>query len=357
MSAFLGIMFPGGGSGGLPPITPSVGIAYSGSQVGKRISVYNWSSSTGFGSLFTAPSLPNAITQVSFVRNNSNLSASFAVAPYFSVWQWSGLGFGTQYSNPASALNPASGGPTGFTWTSAVDAFLTANITAPSRPQAWAWSQASGFGTKYSNGAALNSGGTASTLAINGDNTQVAFGSNTAPRISLFPWSSATGFGSKYADPATIPTAGPVLGGLSFNAITNDVAIGSGANPFAYPVTSAGFGSKYANPSTSVGGQVYAIRFSPTGSSIAITTNASPGIKVYQWGAGFGTRFAQPSWPFGSISCDWSSTGTEIAAAQTGVSPYTKVWAWTPSGFGASYSDPSTAPGVPNCVSFSNQSR
>jgi hypothetical protein len=86
MSGFLGMMFPGGGSGGLPPITPSTYIAFGGTTAAKRISVYGWDSTAGFGSLFTTPSIPNNINQVSFVRDNSVFSASFAAAPCALPW-------------------------------------------------------------------------------------------------------------------------------------------------------------------------------------------------------------------------------------------------------------------------------
>jgi len=353
MSGFLGMMFPGSSA-----ITPSVFIAYSGATPLKRISVYGWDSTTGFGSIYTAPAIPNAISQVSFVRNNSNLSASFSSPPYFSVWQWSGVGFGTQYSNPGSALTPG-GGPAGFTWTDSIDAILTSNATAPSFPQAWAWNQTTGFGSKYSNGPALNSVGTTNGITLNGTNTQVAFSQNSLPIISLFPWSSATGFGTKYANPASLPPGVSSPGCISFNPVTNDLAIGSGGFPFlaSYAVSPSGFGVRYANPSTFIGGTVYSVRFAPSGAAISVGTNATPGVKVYAWGAGFGSQFASPPFNATGISTDWSSTTSAIAGAQTSASPYTRVWRWTPSGFGSAYSNPATAPGVPNCVSFSNQTR
>ena len=354
MSGFLGMMFPGSSA-----ITPSVFIAYGGATPLKRISVYGWDSTTGFGSIYTAPAIPNAISQVSFVRNNSNLSASFVSAPYFSVWQWSGVGFGTQYSNPGSALSPGGGGPAGFTWTDSIDAILTSNATAQSFPQAWAWNQTTGFGSKYSNGPALNSVGTSTGITLNGTNTQVAFSQGSSPVISLFPWSSATGFGTKYANPASLPPFGNNTGSISFNQITNDLAVGSTSSPFvaSYAVSPSGFGVKYANPSTFIGGTVYSVRFAPSGAAISIGTNYTPGVKVYAWGAGFGSQFASPLFNATGQSTDWSSTTSAIAGAQTVASPYTTVWRWTPSGFGSAYSSPATAPGVPSCVSFSNQTR
>jgi len=359
MSGFLGMLFPGG-AGVLPPITPSTYIALGGSTAAKRITAYGWNPATGFGSAFTTPAIANTIGQVSFVRDNSVFSASFVSAPYFNVWQWSGLGFGSQYSNPASNLSPSGGGPAGFTWTNAVDAILTSNASSVSFPQAWAWSQASGFGSKYSNGSAINSIGQTTGLTLNGNNTQVAFSQNAGTTLSLYPWSSVTGFGTKYAAPATIPPFGNNPGTVSFNPVTNDVAIGSSSRPFiaAYPVTSAGFGAKYSDPSTFVGGIVYALRFSPTGGQIAVGTNITPAsLKIYQWGAGFGSLYSGPSILSTVNSADWSSTGSEIAGSTLNSSPYVRAYPWTSGGVGSQYANPSTLPGVSNCVSFSNQSR
>jgi hypothetical protein len=360
MSGFLGMMFPGGGSGGLPPVTPSTYVAFGGATTGKLITVYNWNSSSGFGSAFTTPSISAQIHQVSFVPDNSIFSASFWVAPYFYVWQWSTLGFGTRYANPSSVLNPSNAGPTNYSWTKNLDALISGNNNAPSYPQAWRWSNATGFGSKYANGPALNSTGTANAMALNSDSTQVAFTHTQSPGVSLFPWSSSTGFGSKYANPATIPVGRSAEGCTTFNAVTNDLAIGLNTSPFvaAYAVTSAGFGSKYANPASFIGGTVYATRFAPNGAAIAIGCNITPAaLKVYQWGAGFGSLYSSPSITVPVIAADWSSTTDAVSAGNNTSSPYVSVYPWTSGGFGAKYADPSVAPGTVYNIAFSNQSR
>jgi len=358
MSGFLG-MFTFGGPP--PPVVPSIYIAYGGPTLGQRISVYNWNSTTGFGSIFTAPTVSNPVNQISFVTDNSNISASCTTSPFFLVWAWSGSGFGTQYSNAGSPLSPSAFGPAGFTWTKNVDAILTSNALNPSFPQAWAWSQASGFGSKYSNGPALNSAGFSTGVTLNGDSTQVAFSQGATPVISLFPWSSVTGFGTKYANPASLPPFGNNLESISFNPVTNDVAIGSTATPFiaAYPVTSSGFGTKYSNPSSPVAGPAFGIRFSPAGTELAVGNNSTPNsLKVYQWSSGFGSLYSSPSILQVVQSVDWSSTGTEIAAAIPSTPPYTRAYPWTSAGgFGSAYASPSTLLGVANSVAFSDKSR
>ena len=355
MSGFLGMMFQGGSG-----ISPSDYIGYGGATTAKRITVYPWNTTTGFGTAYTTPTIAAEIHQVSFVPDNSNFSATMWVAPYFNIWQWSGLGFGTKYASPGSTLNPATNGPGNYSWTKNVDAFITTNNSGPSYPQAWAWSPSGGFGSKYANGSVLSSGRGAT---INGDSTLVAFQTYNSPFVVLFPWSS--GFGTRYANPSVIPNTGaisgpPVEGGISFNAVTNDLACGSTLTPFiyTYPVTSAGFGTKYANPSSALTSAVNGLRFSPNGAVIATVNSGTPAVNAYQWGAGFGTKYADPAaLPTYGYSVDWSSTTNAIATGQKTASPYTSVFAWDTGGFGAKYSDPGTAPGVAATVSFGNQSR
>ncbi len=86
MSGFLGLLFPGGSSGGGGP---SEFLATGGSTAGKQLTVYPWNNSTGFGSAYTSPALSIATQQISFVPDNSNISIATAAAPYFTAWQWS----------------------------------------------------------------------------------------------------------------------------------------------------------------------------------------------------------------------------------------------------------------------------
>jgi hypothetical protein len=357
MSGFLGMLIPGV-SGGLPPVTPSTYIAYGGSTTSKRITVYNWDSFTGFGSAFTTPTIPYEIHKVSFVPDNSIFSACFWEAPNFYVWRWSSLGFGTRYANPGSLVNPLTTGVSSFNWTNAVDALLTVNQSNPITPQAWRWTSSGGFGSKYSNGAAITTSSTARGTALSSDNAYFAVGMYDLAKVALYPW--ASGFGTRFANPSSIPVGNTGVKGVSFNPITNDLVVGTSASPFVfvYPVTSAGFGTKYAAPSVVLNTAVTSTKFSPDGASVATVNTGTPAVNAYQWGAGFGTKYANPAVlpPYG-YSMDWSASTNAIATGQQTAVPYTSVYQWSASGFGAKYSNPSTVPGVAASVSFSNQSR
>jgi hypothetical protein len=350
MSGFFGALIYGYGA--IPPPTPSEYIAYSGSATaGQTVGVYPWDSTTGFGTLYSNPSAITSITvqEISFVRDNSLISASFSTSPYLYAWPWSASGYGTRYANPSSLLSPT-GTPVGFTWTNAIDAILTFNQSSPSYPQAWAWS--SGFGTKYTNGSVITNSGATYGISLNGDNTLVAFNFSATPYVALYPWSSASGFGTRYADPATSYTGNVIRQTISFNKVTNDLAVGSGLNPYvsAYAVSSSGFGSKYANP-VADGFVKNSITFNQDGTYLATGTGAGTPIFVYPWSSGFGTKIFSPT-SNTAVTVDWSSTGTEIAKSG---GPIT-AWPWS-AGFGTQYANPSTVASTPACVSFSNQSR
>jgi hypothetical protein len=357
MSGFLGLIV-GGGGGGTSPVVPSEYVAYLGPYTFDNLKVYNFNSSTGYGSGFTSPVISQVLNQVSFVPDNSTISVSYTPAPYFSVYGWSSFGFGTKYSDPSSVLNPSSGGVSAYTWSKNVDAFLTINPdNTNSQPQAWAWSSATGFGTKYSNGSSFAVG---RCIAMNGDGTQVAFSAGTTSSLHLYPWTSS-GYGTKYANP-TFPSGITQKQGLSFNKVTNDLATGLFATPYiwACSVSSAGFGTQYSNPSTSLTTATNGLQFGPNGDQIAVSSQGAPCVSVYQWGAGFGSKYANPTPSFTttrSQTVDWSSTQTSIGFTSSTSAPYGFIYRWSTSGFGSQYTTVSGIPANATNISFANKSR
>lgn len=353
MSGFLGMFAYGGAA----PIPPSDYVGMGGATSAQRLAVYEWTDASGFGSKYTIPSIPAEIHQVSFVTNNSLFAASSWVAPYIAVWAWSSSGFGTQYSSPSSALNPSTGGMSGFNWTKSVDAMLAINNNPLIAPQAWAWSN--GFGTKYSNGSSISSN--ANGTAISYDNAYFATGLFGSPGIALYPWSA--GFGTRFANPSSLPSGNvSAEGGISFNSINNDLAVGTSASPyvFVYPVTSSGFGSKYANPSTLPSSSTNGLRYSPDGQTIATVNSGSPYVNAWAWSGGFGTKYSNPATlpPASTYCVDFSNNSSSIITGRKTLTPFVTAYSWsTASGFGTQYSDPASAPGAVASVAFSNQSK
>jgi Tol biopolymer transport system component len=67
----------------------------------------------------------------------------------------------------------------------------------------YSWS-GSGFGTLYSDPATMPAG-QGYGVTFSPDGSTIAVAHDSSPYVSAYPW-SASGFGVKYADPATLPT-------------------------------------------------------------------------------------------------------------------------------------------------------
>ena len=66
------------------------------------VSVYPWTSGTGFGTKYSDPStLPTGTGRfTAFSPDGADLAVSHSTSPYISVYPWSS-GFGTKYSDPS----------------------------------------------------------------------------------------------------------------------------------------------------------------------------------------------------------------------------------------------------------------
>jgi hypothetical protein len=93
-------------------------------------------------------------------------------------------------------------------------AIAVAHATTPFI-SAYPWS-GSGFGTKFSNPATLPAS-TGNGVAFSSDGAAIAVAHDTTPFITAYPW-SGSGFGTKYSNPATLPTGTGL--GVAFNRIT-----------------------------------------------------------------------------------------------------------------------------------------
>jgi hypothetical protein len=114
-----------------------------------------------------------------------------------SVYAWSGAGFGTRFSNPAT-IPGSTGYSVAFSPTGDAIAFLGGGSPGI---YVYPWS-ASGFGTKYTDPGTLLNAGINLAFSPNGDTIGAAM--QGSPYIRAYPWSSATGFGTVYADPSTL---------------------------------------------------------------------------------------------------------------------------------------------------------
>jgi len=309
------------------------------------ITVYGWSSGTGFGTKYPNPTtLPaRPANGVAFTPTGDAIAVAPDTTPFIEAYAWSAAGFGTKYANPAT-LPAGASLSTAFNPTG--DAIAVAGLTTPFIT-AYPWVSATGFGTKYTNPATLPTGaGFAVAFSPTGD--AVAIAHDTTPFVSAYPWSSSTGFGTKYTNPATLPTGGGRS--VAFHPAANAIIIGHLTTPFmsAYPWSSSGFGTKYANPATLSADTAKGVAFSPTGDAVASANSTGVStVNAWRWtSAGFGTKYIDPiSVPPGAANAVAFSPAGDALAVPHEITPFITVYAWTASGFGPKYADPILLPG------------
>ena len=175
------------------------------------LTAYSWNSSTstGFGSAFSSPTIPCQfpVTSVDWSIYGESASSENLIAgcgtgtPYVRVWKWQGWIGGSVFSNPATL---PTGAGNGVAFSPNVDAIAVAHSTTPFIT-VYPWNSSTGFGTKYANPATLPAG-TGQDVAFNPSGDTIAVSHSTSPYISVYPWNSSTGFGTKYANPTSLPS-------------------------------------------------------------------------------------------------------------------------------------------------------
>jgi hypothetical protein len=180
-----------------------------GHQTSPNISVYPFTSS--YGTKYSDPTTPpwqeaGTVKGVAFAADDASmLLAGFDYAPHSWGYPWSGSGFGTKYSAPSSAptmscnsadINYASN-----------EAVLVQSTGHPDssevRIHAYAWSSASGCGTKRGDPSTVPPG-IGKAVRFTHDDAYIIMGHATSPYISAWPY-SASGFGTKLSNPTSLP--------------------------------------------------------------------------------------------------------------------------------------------------------
>lgn len=251
--------------------------------------VYTWTA-TGPGTAFSNPGdWTNSNyygNSVSFSSNGDYiLHAGWGNSPgrYFIIaYDWSTSGYGTKKSDPASMPTYSPGG--------LVYANFSPNINAVAASiayeiHAWKWTSGN-FGTKYSNpGTQLTNIGYQVELPFFNSNESILVCGPNA-----YPWSNTTGFGTKLAVPNPARTA---AGGTDLHPDENAIATGTSAYQWS---NTTGFGTKYSQPS-SAPASVNGVKFCEDKNAVFMALPSSPWIAAYAWSysGGFGTKYSNPS--------------------------------------------------------------
>ena len=321
-----------------------IAYAFYGSYTGNpRIAMYPWSNATGFGVRFanqaTIPSnLAHSID--TYGSSSGDMMYGGAASDEIQTFAWSSSGIGTRYALPSvsavSAVMEARWSPNG-------QAIVGANYINSPYIIGYAYTQGTGFGTKYSDPGTLPSGSQYSVSWK--DNSIVCVSGLTgASSLNVYDWSS--GFGTRYANPSTAAASTYSMRFYTGNGM--NVLVGSRTGT---PYTQAynffgGFGSKYSNPATAPGGVANYCSFSEDGAYVAIAHDGFPYVTVYPWSSsGFGTKYTNPSTDIGGGG---QSVGFQKGASVIGMTmdagEFIAAYQWSSSGFGTRYAKYTTSP-------------
>tara|TARA_R110001592_G_scaffold152383_3_gene379838 strand:- start:344 stop:1417 length:1074 start_codon:yes stop_codon:yes gene_type:complete len=282
------------------PIVREQAIAFAG---GSSFKMYEWVPGTGYTYEYSTTNLASAqhtLNGVKFSNNKDVLfrassGSPFALANAFNI----NTGIGAAYSNPSSSITIyAYGGISVNSNDTAV--IVGGQMSGDGEPvvQAWAWSTASGFGTKYSDPSSLGPDNMNPYVCqLDPYDANVLLGvrdniSGHAYSIFKYAWSNSSGFGSRTT--YTSISIGKVYA-IEFHPSNNYVVLGTDNSAKSYSYSSSGMGSLQSTAS-GPSGEVDGIAFNSSGSVAAVTEFGSPYINAYSYSGGsFGSKFSNPS--------------------------------------------------------------
>ena len=163
------------------------------------INAWTFSTSTGWGTKLSDPAagFPTAQQQVppAFTKNGDAIVCKGTNSPYVFVYPWTaGLGFGTKYADPADLTYLSVTSGINFNPTQTVlGLVIGTGFLEPTN--FYQWSNASGFGTKYSSMEQL-----AGKPTWSPDGKSVGGGAEGTDTLT-YRWNDSTGFGTQYSNP------------------------------------------------------------------------------------------------------------------------------------------------------------
>lgn len=342
----------------------ALAVAYRGDP---NVTIYRWSSDSGFGVKYNNPSVMPGLVDSSGGLDFSPAGDAVALgSPNLDVYRWSSMGFGSRYSTPLTFV--AGSGPLKFSPSGTAIAITVGGPTNGGFPRfhVYRWSSETGFGEKYTDPTTGTSYVFPEGIAWSPNEDAIVIGSYVSstptnpPKASAYAWSAATGFGTQYTTPNwNLGTAtefrpvfspnGNVLVMAHSNPYTSSTYNNSSQRtPMAYHWSAAGFGTIYSVPPIS-NNRGYAAAFNASGTAIAYTSQTAPLIHAFLWSdsTGYVSKYADPTTaPGGTETRGVAFSPTEDAVAVAlKSSPYIRVYRWSNAqGFGAPYNDPSVLP-------------
>lgn len=298
-----------------------------------RLNIYKFSEN-GFGDRITDPTTFGGTTNlysVTFTSSGNGLLIG-EDSPNLRLYQWSdttGVGSLIDSVAPASSINGCTFSPN-----------FAMTVANTSSPYLFGYQlSGSGFGTALTGADGSSS---SSSVAINTAENAVAIAHNW---VSFYVYTfSSSAFGTKFTSPSETNQA---INKVKFSKSGDYIFTTYGAYLHAYPFNySTGIGTKYAT--TYISWQTHKdIAVSPDGNFVAAALSNSPYIRVYHWddSTHWGSAVSDPATlPTSAGKCiGFSKDGKYLAMGLTN-SPYIIVYEWSASGFGAKFDNPATLP-------------
>lgn len=320
------------------------------------VTAYNWTYSGGFGSKYNNPgTLPagNGRNGLAANRSRSVVAVGFAGTPYVNAYPWDkNSGWGTKYSDMASPPGISTANTNGLSFSPDEKAICVAANN--NSPYVWAypWSNASGWGTRFSNPTTASPNDVRHCV-FSPDSKYILLTGGTIPRTGIWNFNTTSGWDTKLTAPGTLPASVANQACWSKSGDTIIMALDSSPYLYAYKFSAGAWGTKYADPTSALPSQYGTGCTFNSIDTVAFVTgqlsSTSPQISAFKFtkSGGFGTKFANPSTIQTNNSAGMCSLTPDDSAfiAPLGSTPFVMAYKWNNNtGWGTKYSNPGSLP-------------
>jgi len=333
---------------------PPIYVLFSEAQNGSaNVFVTPWTNAGGFGTVIAKPSVRStdplsarfnpAATVMTLTSSTTSTGETWAFNPTtgtfgteytsigtarYSSAQWHPLGtfchWGNDYPNNVRKVKPWDGSAWGTTvaepagWTAAAnygfkwapDALSTViterlPVNSAQGCSAYAWTDASGFGTRYGLPPAVFGYPETDYVGWHPTGNAVSIsGYSASPQFWTIAWTNGSGFGTAYSNAASINTTGQSTSvQFSESGATISVTYANNSGTTAdqtavYPFTVAsGYGTRYTSPTTNTAYRSFSSHFTADGKALMIVHQDAPKYHGHAFteGTGFGSKYTDPT--------------------------------------------------------------
>lgn len=283
--------------------------------------------------LFGVPS--GTISLSNGYGKSSGTPLIFAGYQTFSAQNTTSTGWGTKIAN--TTVNPTNM-TYGHAW---AGSSLYGCVEQGAGPKFWIWAWSGNWGTLYAQpatAAGVSTGGVSGFSITQGAVNVAAAGGYTAPYVAGYAFTQASGFGTKFASPSV--SVGAASPSITFSNSGNTLFLGLTATPWlrALDVTNSGFGTLRTSAGmTRIVTYLRVPKITNTGLLVASGLLSDFGWYPYTDGSGFGTKVAGPTQTGYSISAVTVTPQVDAMLYAAANSPMVRAYRMTTTAFGTAY--------------------